>query len=134
VLVRSFIAASAVALCAVPAAAGQGPHVSGFVLVALNPQPEPPGVTAVTESAQVHTVDRVALNPQPEPPGITDARRKLPPGPCRSVMVQVSAEGLSAPATGYATPTRVAGKCAYDVAVPGARAGATARVTFSRAR
>ncbi len=133
-LLRSFIAASAVALSVVPAAAGQAPHVSGFVLVALNPQPEPPGVTDVAESAQVHAIDRVALNPQPEPPGITDARRKLPPGPCRSVMVRVSAEGLSAPATGYARPTAVAGKCAYDVAVPGARPGTTARVTFSRAR
>ena len=34
---------------------------------ALNPQPEPPGVTE-----QVSGVSRLKLNPQPEPPGVTD--------------------------------------------------------------
>lgn len=34
---------------------------------ALNPQPEPPGVTEQQSSA-----NRLQLNPQPEPPGVTD--------------------------------------------------------------
>ena len=120
-----------------PAAAIAAPdgHVAGYVLVALNPQPEPPGITEVTAIAHVakpNPVGRVALNPQPEPPGITADARKLPPGPCRTLHVTVTAGG--APVSALAAPTSVAGKCAYDVAVPGAAIGSRAAVKFSRDR
>ena len=133
-LVRSLFAVCAAVLCAVPASAAPAPHVSGFVLVALNPQPEPPGVTAVTDLVRVQPGGGLALNPQPEPPGITDARRKLGGGPCHTVMVRVVVEGVTVPTSGYATATPMAGKCAYDIAVPGARPGAIARVKFTRVR
>ncbi len=67
-----------VALNPQPEPPGRHAHVSGFVIVALNPQPEPPGNpppkfhnNATTTGIVV--ADRaamVALNPQPEPPGI----------------------------------------------------------------
>ena len=104
-------------------------HVSGIVLVALNPQPEPPGVTAAG-GAHV-TGARVMLNPQPEPPGIVDARRLLPPGPCKSVLVSVAAPGAPAVTT-HAVATRIAGRCSFDAAVPGARSGSTATITVTR--
>ncbi|HEV2644624.1 MAG TPA: hypothetical protein VGT98_18065 [Candidatus Elarobacter sp.] len=121
-------------MCASAAVAAGAPHVSGIVLVALNPQPEPPGRRIVTESVRVVSdVDRVALNPQPEPPGITrDARKLLPPGPCREIVVKVEAPG-AAPVTARATEI-AAGKCGYDVAVPGARLGSMAKVTLSRSK
>ena len=120
------------------AAASPGGHVSGYVLVALNPQPEPPGVQQIDASAKVSIPDpasRVELNPQPEPPGvyarqIYDAR-KLPPGPCRSLLVVVKVPGLP-PVTTTAKSTPVAGKCIFDVAVPSAAIGTRAAVKFSR--
>ena len=117
------------------ALAAAGEHVAGYVLVALNPQPEPPGITEVTAYAPVmkpNPVGRVALNPQPEPPGITADARKLPPGPCRTIRVTVTVGGSAV--SGLAKPTPVAGKCAFDVMVPGATVGARAAVKFSRDR
>jgi len=132
-VVRSVIAAALVLSSISAAVAANDGHVSGFVLVALNPQPEPPGITSVADSVHVTSkIPRVSLNPQPEPPGITDGRR-LPPGPCRSLVVSVAAPGAPV-VTAHAAPTRVSGKCSYDVAVPGARLGATARVTITRER
>jgi hypothetical protein len=112
-----------------------GGHVVGSVLVALNPQPEPPGVvSAVTATAHVTSAaERVALNPQPEPPGITFDARKLPPGPCRSLLVVVKVPGLP-PVTAQAAATGVAGKCAFDILIPNATAGSRAALTFSRER
>ncbi len=85
VLLASFAAGGAaergpvvVALNPQPEPPGSSAHVSGFVLVALNPQPEPPGDPAPKFRAPVVTrgtvvgerAAKVALNPQPEPPGI----------------------------------------------------------------
>ena len=77
---------------------------------------------------------KVALNPQPEPPGIVafDARRLLPPGPCRSILVTVEVEGARTPFTAHAVDTAEKGKCAYTVPTPGAKAGSRAAVKFSR--
>jgi hypothetical protein len=152
-IIRSSIAASLVALsCAAPAIAlnpqpeppGIVAHVSGFVIVALNPQPEPPGDPPlryrdfVTTSGTVISdrAVKVALNPQPEPPGIVafDARRLLPPGPCRSIVVTVEVEGARAPFTAHAVDSAESGKCAYKVPTPGAKAGSRAAVKFSRDR
>jgi hypothetical protein len=134
----------AVALNPQPEPPGRTAHVSGFVLVALNPQPEPPGDPApkfrdyATTSGTVvaQRGERVALNPQPEPPGIVafDARRLLPPGPCRTIVVTVDAESARAPFTTHAVDTAEKGKCAYMVATPGAKAGSRAAVKFSRDR
>jgi hypothetical protein len=128
------IAAAALMLIS-PSVAGaaDGAHVAGYVLVALNPQPEPPGITEVTAYAPVvksNPVGRVALNPQPEPPGITADARKLPPGPCRTLRVTVTAGASTV--SELAKPTPVAGKCAFDLAVPGTTLGARAAVKFSR--
>jgi hypothetical protein len=133
------------------AVAGSDGHVSGFVQVALNPQPEPPGDTArsrlsVSGHARVELNPqpeppgitdkstsghaRVQLNPQPEPPGVTDARR-LPPGPCSTLRVKIDAEGAEAVTT-HARTTAVPGKCAYSAVVPRARVGTIAKVTFTR--
>ncbi len=46
--------------------------------VSLNPQPEPPGITAKNTSMRKAGGDQVMLNPQPEPPGITAPQAKLP--------------------------------------------------------
>jgi hypothetical protein len=131
-----------VALNPQPEPPGIVAHVSGFVIVALNPQPEPPGDpplkfrdhattsgTVISDRAQ-----KVALNPQPEPPGIVafDARRLLPPGPCRTIQVTVAIEGARAPFTTHAVDTAEKGKCAYKVLTPGAKAGSRAAVKFSR--
>ncbi|GAC1659876.1 MAG: hypothetical protein NVS4B13_06160 [Candidatus Elarobacter sp.] len=89
------------------------------------------GVAIAGSAAHVPGGAIVALNPQPEPPGAMDARQ-LPPGPCRSLLVSVTVEG-GATASAHAVPTRVSGRCAYDIPLPGARIGATARVTISRA-
>jgi hypothetical protein len=79
-------------------------------------------------------IEKVALNPQPEPPGIVafDARRLLPPGPCRSIRVTVEAEGGRTAFTGHAVDTAEKGKCAFTVPTPGAKAGSKAAVKFSR--
>jgi hypothetical protein len=131
-----------VALNPQPEPPGRTAHVSGYVIVALNPQPEPPGDPApkfrdvVTTSGTVlaERAEKVALNPQPEPPGIVafDARRLLPPGPCRSLRVTVEAEGARTPFTAHAVDTAEKGKCAYTVPTPGAKAGSRAAVKFSR--
>jgi len=152
-IVRSSIATLLVALsCAAPAVAlnpqpeppGIVAHVSGYVIVALNPQPEPPGDPPLkfrdhaTTSGTVLAGrgEKVALNPQPEPPGIVafDARRLLPPGPCRTILVTVEVEGARAPFTAHAVDATESGKCAYKVATPGAKAGSRAAVKFSRDR
>ncbi|GAC1579942.1 MAG: hypothetical protein NVS3B7_14220 [Candidatus Elarobacter sp.] len=134
-LVRSALAVALTALTASAASAAQAGHVLGFVRVALNPQPEPPGKSAPAASHGRGVADalvRVSLNPQPEPPGVVaDARRILPPGPCSDVVVRVAVPG-SAVVTTRATETATRGKCAYDAEVPGARPGAVAKVTFSR--
>ncbi|MDQ6942724.1 MAG: hypothetical protein M3169_09455 [Candidatus Eremiobacteraeota bacterium] len=131
-----------VALNPQPEPPGIVAHVSGYVIVALNPQPEPPGDPApkfkdyATTSGIVHAsrAEKVALNPQPEPPGIVafDARRLLPPGPCRTLLVTVDAEGARMPYTTHAVDTAEKGKCAYKVVTPGAKAGSRAAVKFSR--
>ncbi|HWT05537.1 MAG TPA: hypothetical protein VN224_07255 [Xanthomonadales bacterium] len=152
-IIRSAIAASLVVLsCAAPAIAlnpqpeppGVSAHVSGFVIVALNPQPEPPGDPApkfrdyVTTSGTVLAagVGKVALNPQPEPPGIVafDARRLLPPGPCRTILVTIDSGSARTAFTAHAVDTAEKGKCAFDVLTPGAKAGSRAAVKFSRDR
>ena len=145
--IRTVIAACiALSSCVTVAAAAGAPHVSGVILVALNPQPEPPGVTESNASHVAlnpqpeppgrHVVTesvRVALNPQPEPPGITtDARRLLPPGPCRTLVIKVEAAG-AAPMTAGATEIGP-GKCRYDIAVAGARIGSNAKVMISRSK
>jgi hypothetical protein len=131
-----------VALNPQPEPPGIVAHVSGYVIVALNPQPEPPGDPApkfrdhVTTSGTVISdrAEKVALNPQPEPPGIVafDARRLLPPGPCRTIQVTVDIVGARAPFTAHAVDTAEKGKCAYKVPTPGAKAGSRAAVKFSR--
>jgi hypothetical protein len=132
-----------VALNPQPEPPGRTAHVSGFVIVALNPQPEPPGDPApkfrdyATTSALVlaERGGKVALNPQPEPPGIAfDARRLLPPGPCRTILVTVETEGARTPFTTHAVDTAEQGKCAFKVPTPGAKAGSRAAVKFSRDR
>jgi hypothetical protein len=138
------LGAAAVALNPQPEPPGVSAHVSGYVIVALNPQPEPPGDPplkfrnyATTSGIVVaDRAEKVALNPQPEPPGIVafDARRLLPPGPCRSIRVLVGADGVGSPFTGHAVDTAEKGKCAFNVPTPGAKAGARAAVTFSRDR
>jgi hypothetical protein len=138
------LGAAVVALNPQPEPPGIVAHVSGYVIVALNPQPEPPGDPApkfrnfATTSGIVLAArgEKVALNPQPEPPGIVafDARRLLPPGPCRTIHVIVGADGVSSPFTGHAVDTAEKGKCAFTVLTPGAKAGARAAVTFSRDR
>jgi hypothetical protein len=118
------------------ALAAGGGHVSGYVLVALNPQPEPPGVQAVDAVAKVtksSAADRVSLNPQPEPPGVYFDARRLPPGPCRNLLVLVKVPGHP-PVTAHAVSTAVAGKCAFDVAIANATVGSRAAVKFSRDR
>ncbi len=145
--IRTVIAACiALSSCVNVAAAAGAPHVCGVILVALNPQPEPPGVTESKASHVAlnpqpeppgrHVVTdsvRVALNPQPEPPGITtDARKLLPPGPCREIVVKIEAPG-AAPVTARAMEI-APGKCGYDVTVPGARPGSMAKVMISRSR
>ncbi len=137
-------AGAVVALNPQPEPPGRSAHVSGFVLVALNPQPEPPGDPApkfrdyATTSALVlaERGGKVALNPQPEPPGIVafDARRLLPPGPCRTILVTVEVEGARAPFTAHAVDATESGKCAYKVPTPGTKAGSRAAVKFSRDR
>ncbi|HEY0383783.1 MAG TPA: hypothetical protein VGC72_16440 [Candidatus Elarobacter sp.] len=148
-IVRSSIAASlvllscgaALALNPQPEPPGIVAHVSGFVIVALNPQPEPPGDPplkfrdVVTTSGTVLAArgEKVALNPQPEPPeSAFDARRLLPPGPCRSIKVTVEIEGARAPFTTHAVDTAEKGKCAFNVPTPDAKAGSRAAVKFSR--
>jgi hypothetical protein len=130
-----------VALNPQPEPPGIVAHVSGYVTVALNPQPEPPGDPApkfrdvATTSGVVLAArgTKVALNPQPEPPGIAfDARRLLPPGPCRTIHVTVDIEGTRMPFTAHAVDTAEKGKCAYKVLTPGAKAGSRAAVKFSR--
>ena len=44
---------------------------------ALNPQPEPPGVTEQTQST-----GKLQLNPQPEPPGVTERTLSTSTAPC----------------------------------------------------
>ena len=147
--IRIALAAGLILASTAAAVAAPGGRVSGFVLVALNPQPEPPGVqdkvhpkpvnVTPPENAVTGTIPitdaaaRVALNPQPEPPGITFDARKLPPGPCRNVLVVVKVPGLP-PVTSHAADTAVAGKCAFDVAIPNATAGSRGAVKFSRDR
>ncbi len=71
-------APTVVALNPQPEPPGISAHVSGFVIVALNPQPEPPGdpapkfrEPAMTRGTVVaERAVKVALNPQPEPPGV----------------------------------------------------------------
>ncbi len=131
-----------VALNPQPEPPGSSAHVSGFLIVALNPQPEPPGDPAPTfrepaitrGSVVAERAVKVALNPQPEPPGIVafDARRLLPPGPCRSIRVTVDVEGARTPFTARAVDTAERGKCAYTVPTPGAKAGSRAAIKFSR--
>jgi hypothetical protein len=151
-IVRSSIVASlvllscgaALALNPQPEPPGVVAHVSGYVIVALNPQPEPPGYPPlkfrdfVTTSATVLAArgEKVALNPQPEPPGIVafDARRSIPPGPCRTILVTVGVEGARTLFTAHAVDTAESGKCAYKVPTPGAKAGSRAAVKFSRDR
>ena len=133
-LLRCLIAASVLAASGLgtTAAAAESGYVAGYVLVALNPQPEPPGRTGVvTESVHVRS-GRLELNPQPEPPGITDARKLLPPGPCSSISVSVMVNGAAI--ASHAVATRVPGRCRYEVATPGAKPGTAARVSFSRMR
>jgi hypothetical protein len=149
-IIRSSIAASlvllscgaAVALNPQPEPPGVVAHVSGYVIVALNPQPEPPGDPPlkfrdyVTTSGTVLAArgEKVALNPQPEPPGIGafDARRLLPPGPCRTIRVTVQTEGARTAVTAHAVDTAEKGKCAFNVPTPGAKPGSRAAVKFSR--
>ena len=45
--------------------------------VSLNPQPEPPGITAKTIAMRKAGGDPKMLNPQPEPPGIAAPQAKL---------------------------------------------------------
>lgn len=132
-----------VALNPQPEPPGRTAHVSGFVTVALNPQPEPPGDPApkfrdyATTSGIVlaERAGKVALNPQPEPPGIAfDASRLLPPGPCRTILVTIETEGARTPFTAHAVDTAEKGKCAFTVPTPGAKAGSRAAVKFSRDR
>jgi hypothetical protein len=138
------LGAAVIALNPQPEPPGIVAHVSGFVIVALNPQPEPPGDPApkfhnfATTSGLV-VADRgakVALNPQPEPPGVVafDARRMLPPGPCRTMLVTVDVEGARTPFMTHAVDTAEKGKCAFTVPTPGAKAGSRAAVKFSRDR
>ena len=131
-----------VALNPQPEPPGIVAHVSGYVIVALNPQPEPPGDPApkfkdyatTTGIVLAARTEKVALNPQPEPPGIVafDARRLLPPGPCRTILVTVDTEGARTPFTTHAVDTAEKGKCAFKVLTPGAKAGSRAAVKFSR--
>jgi hypothetical protein len=142
--IAAVLGAAVVALNPQPEPPGRTAHVSGFVIVALNPQPEPPGEPppkfhnfATTSGFVVaDRAEKVALNPQPEPPGIVafDARRLLPPGPCRTIRVLVGADGVRSPFTGHAVDTAEKGKCAFTVLTPGAKAGSRAAVTFSRDR
>jgi hypothetical protein len=147
--IRIALAAALILASTSAAIAATGGRVSGFVMVALNPQPEPPGAqdslhpkpvnvtppqSAVTGTIPItDAAARVALNPQPEPPGITFDARKLPPGPCRNLSVVVKVPGLP-PVTSHATATTVAGKCAFDVVIPNATTGSRAAVKFSRDR
>ena len=158
--VRILTAAACVAMSALPCAAlafdTAHAHVRGIVLVALNPQPEPPGAAdskagrvalnpqpeppgktfsrqvAVVEGAIKNRGERVALNPQPEPPGypVLDARLHLPPGPCAGLVIRVEAPS-AAPVTVNGTEIGN-GKCGFDATVPGARAGDTAQETITR--
>ena len=132
---RLFVIAASVLVFAglAPAGASTPGHVSGFVIVALNPQPEPPGRAIVSDLIRVRAgAAEVELNPQPEPPGVTDARKLLPPGPCSTVIATV--EGRGAAVSAHAVATQTPGRCRYDITTPGLRPGAMARVTFTRAR
>ena len=142
--IAAVLGAAVVALNPQPEPPGVNAHVSGFVIVALNPQPEPPGdpplkfrdFATTTGTVVADRAEKVALNPQPEPPGIValDARRLLPPGPCRTILVTVDIEGARTPFTTHAVETAEKGKCAFKVPTPGAKAGAKAAVKFSRDR
>ena len=142
--IAAVLGATVVALNPQPEPPGVSAHVSGFVIVALNPQPEPPGdpplkfrdFATTSGTVVAERVEKVALNPQPEPPGIValDARRLLPPGPCRSILVTVETEGARTPFTAHAVDTAEKGKCAFKVLTPGAKAGARAAVKYSRDR
>ena len=133
-----------VALNPQPEPPGVHAHVSGFVIVALNPQPEPPGdpplkfrnYATTSGTVVAERGGKVELNPQPEPPGIVafDARRLLPPGPCRTLLVTVETEGARAPFTTHAVDTTEQGRCAFKVLTPGVKAGSRAAVKFSRDR
>lgn len=142
--IAAALGVAVVALNPQPEPPGVHAHVSGFVIVALNPQPEPPGdpplklrdFATTSGTVVADRAEKVALNPQPEPPGIVafDARRLLPPGPCRTMLVTVDIEGARTPFTTHAVDTAEKGKCAFTVPTPGAKAGSRAAVKFSRDR
>ena len=89
---------------------------------ALNPQPEPPGVTD-----QVSGANRLQLNPQPEPPGATDSltgARKLklnpqpePPGVAYKKIITASSTECVKAADKAKQKARALAKIAYNKAV-----------------
>lgn len=88
---------------------------------ALNPQPEPPGITGQIQSAP----NKLQLNPQPEPPGVTQQNLTVATTTVTTAACMKAAENAKMSAVGAA-------KIAYNKAVQAATEAKAKNLAYAK--